>query len=135
MHQIISRPNASIFLYIAVVFHWLIFSQSNIRFLTKRKKTFLLKIGYSSHKRRWSDCSSELSPPGFQRVSTEHADLASNIIPKTHFDFMKKTRPRESSSLPTHSNSKKVIWYQHQFTGNAVLQSKSFMNNFESMDA
>lgn len=96
MHQVISPPNANIFPYITVVFHWLInwFSQSNTRFLPFREKlkTFLFKIGYSSHNRRRNDCSSELSPPGFQSVSTKHTDLASNIIPKTHFNFMTKRK-------------------------------------------
>lgn len=100
VHQVIFPPNTNIFPYITVVFHWLInwFSQSNTRFLPfreklkKKQKPFFFKIGYSSHNRRQNDCSSELSPPGFQTVSTKHTDLASNVIPKTHFNFMTKRK-------------------------------------------
>lgn len=42
----------------------------------------MFKTDYSSHKKSWVDCASELSPPDTQRTSADCVDLASNITPK-----------------------------------------------------
>lgn len=88
------------------------------------KNCFLFKTDYNSHKRSWIGCASDLSPPATQRTSVDCVDLASNITPKNNFSLTQETRWRESSSLPAHSNTKKIMWCKHQFTGKCSASVK-----------
>lgn len=82
---------------IVAVFHlltdFLSIWQRFLLFRTEFKTKITFVYEYSSHKRSWLDCTSELSPPGTQRTSADCADLAFNITPFSLQCHSKKQLP------------------------------------------